>query len=269
MRWLGRKLMTAGMVGILAWGGLSGCTPKQNQTQPPTKQEKAAKKSAPARPNYQQIAARNLAAFKAAHGSYKTFNYDPQIDAISLAPTTFAGLEKESGSTLVRALVTNWRQAETMFEQQVYTAVTLHVDQVVTGQKKLRDKTLTLVLPGGFRRYGDFAQGSAYKDPAIPDDTAVFTSNELVPLPPIGTTVVVAVGRRDPAKQYAPYAAWLKKEKLTATVECTDSSGLFWRYDPQTEKLTYNTPTRQKEIDGTWPVNQPMAQLTRDVAARL
>lgn len=236
-------VLAAALLVLLATGGCAPKTPTAKKKPTPVKTEQKAETV----PTYRVVADNNLDKFKQAHGQYRTINYDPQDDLVSLLPESLAKLKKYPQTTTVRAYVTDWQQASVQMGSKPMTVLTVQVQKVLTGKKQLAKQEIRLILPGGFQPYGQYDKGSIYHDNTIPDDEPVLTQNNQIPIPTIGSTIVLPMRKaaQYPAKEYL---AWLKAAKLTTAYVPADAHSMIWRCNPQTKKLTTNNPLREKEL---------------------
>lgn len=259
-------VLAAALLVLLATGGCAPKTPTAKKKPTPVKTEQKAETV----PTYRVVADNNLDKFKQTHGQYRTINYDPQEDLVSLLPGSLTQLKKESRTSTVRAYVTNWQQAAAQLRSTPMTVLTVHVQQVLTGRQQLAERDIQLILPGGFRPYGEYDKGSIYHDDKIPDDELVLTQNNQIPIPTIGSTIVVPI-TKPMAKQWGPeYMAWMKQAELTTAYVPVDDHSMIWRYDPQTKKLATNNPLQEKwrsTGDQTW--NKKYQRLTTELEKQL
>lgn len=259
-------LAAAALLVLLAAGSCAPITPTAKKKPAPVKTEQKAETV----PTYRVVADNNLDKFKQTHGQYRTINYDPQDDIVSLLPDSLAKLKKYPQTTTVRGYVTDWQQESAMLANTPRTVLTVQVQKVLSGKQQLANQKIQLILPGGFRPYGEFDKGSIYHDKNIPDDEVVLTQNNQIPIPTIGSTIVIPMRKaiRHPINK--EYLAWLKQTKLTTAYVPSDEYSMIWRYDPQTKKLTTNNPLQEKwrsTGDQTW--NKKYQRLTAELEKQL
>lgn len=258
-------VLAAALLVLLAAGGCAPKTHTAKNKPTPVKTEQKAETV----PTYRVVADNNMDKFKQAHGQYRTINYDPQDDLVSLLPESLAKLKKYPQTTTVHAYVTDWQQAPAQPSGRLVTVLTVYVQKVLTGRKKLAKQELQLTLPGGFIPYGQFGKGAYDHDDTIPDAEVVLTQNNQVPIPTIGSTIVVPVTKLATQQWDKNYIAWMKQAKLTTAYVPVDDHSMIWRCNPQTKKLTTNNPLQEKWRTGDQIWNRKYQRITTQLEEQL
>ena len=187
-------------------------------------------------------------------------------DYLGPASTLTELLENRSkGYAVIKGTVYN---LESMSEPKnmVWTKTSIRVDQVLTGKKSLKGKTLQVPLKGGLSTTDEY-----YQDMKKPDkNQKILVQNDMAPLPKIGSQVIIRLEKVDLTKE-SDYTNYLKNsgfKESTAYNPFYEQSNL-WIKEPGKKKFVLNSSLikHQQKTNGM-DYAAGMEKLTKEINAK-
>lgn len=187
---------------------------------------------------------------------YDEFTESPGFIAKSMDYLT------QTNKHVVKGTVYNLTQLDNV-NNRAYTKVTLHVDEVINGSKKLHGQNINLVMYGGITNTNSWYKNKNQTREADHDILVQYTE---FPLPAVGSEMIIGISPSN-SDEPTDYMKTIKQNKLD--LKNTYDIGMpeynIWIKNAKDKEFHLNNPLAAKKLSGNSEMKKGVDQLTKEL----
>lgn len=169
---------------------------------------------------------------------------------------------KQANKAVVKGTVYNLVKMDSP-HNRAYTKVIFHIDEVISGDKSLQDKTINLAMHGGVTTSNSWYFNKNQTREANHDIMVQYKES---PPPQIGAQMIIGINPTD-KKAPTEYVKALKKNHFDFNKTYDIGMPLFntWIKNPDAKKYILNNPEADKKLADDSAMKQGMDKLTAEL----
>ena len=169
---------------------------------------------------------------------------------------------KELNNSVIQGTVYNLEKMNNT-KNVAYTRATIHVDKVISGDKKLQGKDIQMALNGGITSTSQWYADKNQTREAVHDILVQYSE---FPLPKIGAKLIMGMNQAD-ENEPSPYNKALKKSKFDYKKSYVAGMPEYnlWVKNPEDKKYHLNNPQADKKLKTNPEMKQGISKLTTEL----
>lgn len=169
---------------------------------------------------------------------------------------------KQANESVIKGTVHNLVKLDNR-HNHAYTKVVFHVDEVISGDKMLQDKTINLAMHGGVTTSNSWYHNQNQTREA---DHDIMVKYDGSPLPQIGAQMIMGIDQTD-KKEPTEYVKTLKMNHFDFKKTYNIGMPLFntWIKNPGDKEYHLNNPGANKKLADNPSMKQGMDKLTAEL----